>query len=438
MLKQFTNNIGLILSLSIIIFISSCKEPDDIGLIIQPTGDLLEANYIDTFTVVAYTVIDDSISTDEVFYNLLGAYFDPVFGYTNAAFYSQFRLPESNVNFGENPILDSAFLCLAYSGDYYGKNTTNQIKVRVLEVFENLYKDSTYYCYSQHQTDVNYIASQNVVPNIEDSVVVDGITYAPHLRVKLDPAWAQKFMDASATDLENNDNFLQFFKGLYVDAEPLGSPTKQGSILYFNMISSLSNITLYYHNSEDTEANYSLVVNGECARYNVFNHNGYTDAHTDLQQQLSGNMAGGKDNLFLQPMAGTKIKINFPHFENMDKFAINKAVLIIPVDEIFSDIDNYSPPNNLSLVKLDSEGNYQFVQDQAMSSATFGGAYDETNKRYVFLLSRYLQDLILGKEEDYGLYLMVSGSAINANRVVLNGTACENQFKIAVTYTVLD
>jgi len=436
MRKSFVIKRGLFFSLLMFLFLASCKEPSDFGLDTQPSSDLLETTYQDTFSLNAYTVRDDSIYTNEVYYNLMGSYIDPVFGASYAGFYTQILLPESNVDFGTNPILDSMFLCLDYVGYYYGLNTPSEIPVRVYEVLDDFNIDSVYYSYTDLQKTL--LVEKNITPNLEDSVLINNVSYAPHLRISLPISWGQKFLDESGnTTLENNENFLDFFKGLFVDATPIFIGKPSGSILQFNLISSLSNITLYYHNDTDT-TDYNFVINEDAARFNVFSHNAYVSSHSDLQDQLLGNTTSAEDILFLQAMAGTKIKIELPYIENVKKIAINKAELIIPVNQTVSDVDNYIPPQSLSLVSIDKDGEYQFLPDQLASSSTFGGVYDESKKEYRFLISRYIQDLILGKEENLGLYLLVSGNVINASRIAISGNNNDPGIRIAITYTQID
>ena len=199
----------------------------------------------------------------------------------------------------------------------------------------------------------------------------------------------------------------------------------------------MSNLSLYYHNDTDT-LSYSFVIENEAARFNVFDHNAYVESYYQLHDQLQENYASADESLFLQPMAGTKIKIVLPYLNQLSNIAVNKAELIFPIDQAVSNLDNYIPPQSLSLVKVDSEGQYLFLQDQIASPSSFGGAYNESKKEYRFIISRYIQDLITGKEENNTLYLLVSGSAINANRVVLNGINKNPGLKLAITYTRID
>ena len=78
---------------------------------------------------------------------------------------------------------------------------------------------------------------------------LDPLKYAAHLRIKLSPTWAQKFLNASGTiNLADNTDFLAFFKGLYVTAAPVSS---KGCMMYFNMLLSLSQMVFYYRHRRD-------------------------------------------------------------------------------------------------------------------------------------------------------------------------------------------
>ncbi|HIN39586.1 MAG TPA: DUF4270 family protein, partial [Flavobacteriales bacterium] len=79
---------------------AGCEKPGVIGLDVHPEADQFNVLFSDTSTLVAKTILEDSIRTDEPILNLLGAYTDPVFGYTAASFYTQFSMTTNNVGFG--------------------------------------------------------------------------------------------------------------------------------------------------------------------------------------------------------------------------------------------------------------------------------------------------------------------------------------------------
>ncbi|PIY03924.1 MAG: hypothetical protein COZ21_08005, partial [Bacteroidetes bacterium CG_4_10_14_3_um_filter_31_20] len=63
------------------IVLFSCKKDfSTLGLDLQPGSDKINGITVDTATLKAYTVFEDSLSTDERTVSLLGSYTDPVFG----------------------------------------------------------------------------------------------------------------------------------------------------------------------------------------------------------------------------------------------------------------------------------------------------------------------------------------------------------------------
>jgi hypothetical protein len=82
--------------------------------------------------------------------------------------------------------------------------------------------------------------------------------------------------------------------------------------------------------------------------------------------------------------------------------------------------------------------------DYYEGTSYFGGDYDSDNGEYFFRISRYAQNLLKSDTiGDYGLYLVVSGGSLMANRVQINGynpsspTALEKRLKLKMIYTKL-
>jgi hypothetical protein len=425
-------------------FLFSCEEPDIIGLEVQPSNDKLNVQFTDTNTLTTYSVREDSIRTDETQYNLLGTFIDPVFGQTYASIYTQFRLSSDNVDFGANPVLDSLILTLDYE-DFYGSilKYDGLQKIKIYELAQDIYKDSSYYSNKNKSYSTTELANLTFLPDFEDSITIDSERYAPHLRIKLDNSLGQIFLDASGTDvLSDNDqtHFLDFFKGLYITTEQVG--VSKGAILYFDLLSTLSKMTLYYKNDENDSLKYDFLINEHCARFNNFNHYDYYDADPVLKQQIiDTNITLGDSILYLQAMGGIKTKIMFPNMQIWDNYgiiAVNKAELIIKVNET-TDASLYEPPTKLSLVRINEQGENTFLLDQFEGEEYFGGSYNSARKEYRFVISRYIQDLINKTKTDYGLYLMISGSSVKANRAVLNGSKySSNNIRLLLTYTKLD
>jgi len=98
-------------------------------------------------------------------------------------------------------------------------------------------------------------------------------------------------------------------------------------------------------------------------------------------------------------------------------------------------VDN-TPIFGLAVVKIDSTGTPQFINDYYEGSTYFGGDYKESNKYYTFNLNRYMQSIVEGKEKQYGLDLVAKGASIYGNRLIFDGPESNNRkFRLKLTYT---
>jgi len=438
-LKNFRTKARLTLFLFLSIsFFTSCNKNEELGENIQPSDDRMGVSFIQSIPVTAYTVYEDSIKSDETTYNLLGSYCDPVFGQTNAGIYTQFKLTTTAVDFGDSPICDSVVLSMAYAGVYGDSAATMRINVN--EIADDFYYDNYYYSNDKLGTYKTNLANIDFVPNFTDSIQVGTTKYPAHFRIKLKKTLGQKFINASGTsDLNDNTNFLKFFKGLYISANTVSSG---GAILYLNLLSSLTKLSLYYHNVGDTASTtYNFIISDDCARFTAFDHKKFANATPVLKQQLAGDTVLGDSILFVQAMAGTKIKLKFPDVIGLNalgKIAINKAELVMKVDE--NSIGDYTPPEKLILSKINANGTVSFLADYAYGDAYYGGYYSSTTKEYRFNISKHIQDALLnGSFEDQGLYLVVSGAAVKSNRAVIKGNkSSQDNLRLEIIYTKID
>ncbi|MFN7013651.1 MAG: DUF4270 family protein, partial [Bacteroidia bacterium] len=151
----------------------------------------------------------------------------------------------------------------------------------------------------------------------------------------------------------------------------------------------------------------------------------------------------GKQKVYIQSMGGVKTKVYFPYFKNIaanGNVIINQAELVLSVNEDESVTNQYSPHNRLTLAAAREDGTNAIIIDQLESEIYFGGNYNTTTKEYRFNITRHMQRLINGQvTEDYGLFILPSGGAVNANRTVLHGSDKEHpkHIKLILTYTKL-
>lgn len=451
MKTQINRIIKPLILIFVTVFFFSCEEePDLIGLDLQPQSEKIGVAFFDTTKVIAYSLIDDSLRTDNYTLNLLGTYNDPVFGTTSASIFTQIRLSNNNVDFGNNPTLDSVILRLPYSGSYsYNDNNLKSVKqhIKVYEVSEKMHIDSIYYSDKVlNYDDVNELGSLIFTPAPKDSVSINGVKYPPLLQVKLNSYFGNKLLSAGTSNLIDNDKFTEFFKGLFIKTLPLSTTqTNKGAILYFNLNSTLAELKLYYKNQGDTtQKKYTFVINDKCSKFTYFNHYSYADASFDFKKQLGIGMPAdtseGSKKLYLQAMGGVKIFLKFPEVRNWVKgkrIVVNEAVLVIKNIDID---DNNTPPQLLSLLRKLSSGKTAFLPDYIDEGASFFGAtYNSSKREYRIRITRYIQYLLNTTDPDYGLVMLVDSRRTTANRLILRGTdrSFSDRLKLEIKYTLI-
>lgn len=427
----------------IALLIFSCtKEADIIGLNIQPPGDEMGLSVTDTIGLVSYSVREDSVNTSNLPTSLLGSLFDPVFGKTTASIYSEIRLSNVQLDFGAGAAIDSIVLSLKFKS-LWGDSSSMQT-FRVFEMTENIEVDSTYY--STHVVDYNEtteLGSISISPPT-DSIMVDTVKLAPHLRIPLNQVLADKLLDGSSEDFVSNDEFRKFLKGLYITADPVQESGK-GALITFEMYNSLTNLTVYYRNNDKDSLKYIFYITNDGARFNHFEHYDYADADPLFRQQvIDGDKTLGQDIIYLQPLGGVRTNLHIPSLVTLGNEIQSGERTMIAVNEakiVFSNFESdpfLDPPSRLLLAKItDEEGSTMFLDDQREGENYFGGYYNKSNMTYTFRLNRYVQDRLLNPgEEDFGLALLVPGASSVPQRVILNGSAAgSGEIKLVIKYT---
>ncbi|NQV02276.1 MAG: DUF4270 domain-containing protein, partial [Bacteroidia bacterium] len=401
------------ISLLIVFIVASCKkDPYELGLNLLPPSDTLYVDLFDTVTVQAFSVIEDSIRTDEMSSLVLGSIMDPVFGKTTASFYSQFLLSAEAIDFGVNPQLDSLVLALYYMTTSGDTNTLQQI--RVFEMSDDLIFDSSYY---SNQSVNNYgleLANITYMPRPHDSLIIYETPVAPHLRINLSNQTnylGNKILFAPDNVLSSTFEFINFMKGLYVEATPV---TSRGSMVNFAASDGLSKLILYFHNEEEDSLHFNMPIDAPAARFNTFNHHGYMDASPEFKQQvLYNDTTLGKNRLYLQSLGGVKIKIRLPYIKSLNDLgpiAINSAVLTFKNPETDT---TWAPPPQLAMYKVDTAGKLGVVLDELDGIDYFGGTYNKDDRAYWFRLTRHIQRLLINDTlENYDLYVFATNPLI--------------------------
>lgn len=436
--------VGLFLTVVAALFSSCNNDITNIGLGLNT--ELLGTDFTDTCTLTAYSFFEDTINTTGLSANLIGSVSDPVFGEMNATTYAQFDLTGSSVNFGENPIIDSVVLTIQLAA-FFG-DTTDAVAIRVYELDEALDTTTKYYNNStvaRKASTLNYL-DENYTIHPNTAIVVDTGAYSPHLRIRLKNSFGQYLLNNS-DHMYSNNSFKEFFKGLCITAESHTGQT--GYVMISNLTSSLSGITLHYHNGSKRSKNsakYSFPCNNSCVRFTNYAHNYNTSTDASfIQEVIAGDHSVGAQKLFFQAGSGVKTKVSFPYlrdaFKRYDnRVVINRAELVIK--DLNPDEKKLTHPAALTLQAIKKDGSgITFVPDDESytSAAYYGGYYDETNHEYRFRVTQYVQQLISDNSSQFSdeLYVVVKGSAVRANRLVAGGTGLDNdqRIRLELSYT---
>ncbi len=427
-----------VITCCLFVLLSSCGKNSLIGLSVLPSGDDVNGIFSDTFSLVTNTVRDDSVPTSSTLTNLAGTLFDPVFGKTYAAFFTQFILPTNEVNFGSPDTLyiDSVVLTLAYAGSYGYVNVPQAFNV--FRVTENMgpLPVAGYYSGKSFSVDPQSIGrKENFVPDFADSVDAFGFILPPHLRLRLSDRFGQDLLNQSGTaSFTNDSSFKNYLKGICVTPDTVATPYG-ASILSFDLLSLITGLHIYWHTPHLDSMSYIFPITSSEIRTSYFKHN-YNG--TVVQQHFQVTPAEGDSVVYVQGLAGVKTRIIIPALSSLKNVLINKAELIITEVNDPNKTDSvFVPPTQLVCVTLDTAGKDVAIPDNFVAFPSFGGGQNikvtlarHPYSQYTFSIADQLQKIIDGTSEDMGLFLIPYKRGELANRLSAGGNLRVDNLKM--------
>jgi len=408
-----------------------CTKPEtDIGLGLQPTSELLDVAVTDTVTVELATVREDSLETDKLSTGLIGRVFVPRFGWVNTSLATQLRLSATDADFGINPVADSMFLQLRYTGDFYGRLTPQAVSVQPLE--DSLSLDSTYHSNLSLSTSGAEWVVDGTAPFVfqpSEPTLVGNDTLAPQLRIPIRTEVAQSFLELDTTAFDGNASWFQELPGILIRHGGVG----QG-VVAFDINSGLSVMRMHYHNDNDTSS-YDFLISPLSARVNLFEHD-FVGELKGLDADNGLDELPGNERAYVLSASGCKTRLRFPHLNSFVDSAGNtptvlKAELVVPVEEAY--FDKPIPAQDQLFVLLEGiESGFVSSPDQN-APISVGGFFDASRRAFVFNLTSTVQELMKGGLDGRELYLVSSRAGISVSSVVLKGTAAETPTRLTLT-----
>jgi len=433
-----------LLTLLISLFVlGGCTNPSGIGLDVDP-GDEIEGD-LTTLTLEGTTIRDDSTRSASFGQTAFGWFNDPVIGKTVVDLALAIGRPSSVPRIRPDADIDSVILVLPYGMDEYFGDTLNPTFPLQVRQLKEAFVDGNYST-KQWEVEDEVIGSKTIgrfgYKRLTDSVrvtkYIDGkdsvIKDIPQLRIALSNEFFRELLSntVDSASLSTQEGFNNHVKGLYLSVDD-DAMTGIGGLVTFRGVANLTGIELTYRQPNGKEGDDAGIDTvraflpttvsdqsgyGSGASYPRLTSSIRRTYSADVQQQLD-NPENTFEKLYLQAPAGLRTRLRIPDISQLQgsNIAVNKAELVVYVDEAVEGNDWDIQAPRLTLYREDIAGQRQPVPDGDSRSnggsfvgdgrtfwdrytgdwRRFGGALDTQKRRYVFHLTSYIQDLLLGK-----------------------------------------
>lgn len=396
-----------VLAVVVFVFTACDDEFSTVG------GEIVEnpinANFQE-FEVNSYSKKVGAVQSNNLANQLLGVYNDPIYGQTEASILTQLLLPSGAPDFGDQAQLDSVVLKIPYFSTEGEINDLGNVPYTLDSIYGNgsfkfsIYESGYYlgdydpdsdfqnaqkYYSDQQETfeqhlkgeplyvDENFVPSSSSITTVEENEAgaMDTVVSPPAMRIKLPVDFFQQKIigKADSPELANNNNFRDYFRGLFLKAESNGD---EGNLILFDLKGSGADITLYYtHQVETTSGGTTETVAKQDSYSLKFGRNVVNTYQGEfpedvLQKIQSTGPDTGAERLYLKGGTGSMGVIELfstpGELEELrDKdWIINEASLTFYVDQ--SQMDGLNEPERVYLYDLN---NNSIIADYAFSQS---------------------------------------------------------------------
>lgn len=429
----------------------SCEQQQEIGVELEPDGELIQTVFSDTFTINTYVTQLDSVVTFGQNLLMAGGYQDPEFKTQyEAEAYARMSIGSlDTVDFvdrdGNKATYDSMFL-LMYLSYSYG-DTTQPQEFEVYRLQEGM-DDSVVY------------SSQDVLQTFGEPIgrarFPEDVDSLGMLRFKIsDDLGREFFAKGGQRELYDQESFKEYFKGIKIR-----STTPNAAVMGFDVAVIKSNVlqesrlSIYYHFIEEDEDTQELdTINrtfsfGFTNRFNFIRNDLTSHPYMAGLQPLANYDTREMEGLgYIQEGTGIVTRLEFPHLEafaQKGRFLINRAELVLePVVQTAA--EHTPPPSRLVAILADetgrpligSGGGPVFLADEQNPNGFFSLNYQAGGRIYVAeRLTSYLQRLIDGEEENHGIILRSENTGRSVSRLLFEDNGGQiAPLKLRVYYT---
>lgn len=467
-------------------FISCDKDYNTIGTNIIGNKDF--ATDSARFPVLAYTKKVKPVQTNGLSSNLLGVFNDPEYGPSTANIVSQMVPQSYNPTFGTQATVDSVVLTLPYYStlletDDDGNSTyqldslfgsdpiklslyQNTYYLRTLDPDSNFDEAQIYYSNANETINFNNFTGQLLYENGEflpdpSEIYITELNeeteendtlerLSPRLKTLLPNKdfWQELIINQEGSPvLSNQDNFVNYFRGVYFKTE---SVSNRGHQTLINLSNTDAAITLYYtyrnDNYDSSDEDSEEYLSSEYVL--KFNTTRLNTIESDTEY-ADGNTTDGDENLYIKGGEGSMGVIDLFYgqdddgdglsdvlneFQNKkDKWLINEAQLIIYEDpnkvytaddyHTYDRIYIYDVKNNMPLVDYadgydpssnTSDPYNSKIYHLGQRTESVGGAH-----QYKIRLTEHIKNILLKDSTNTKLGVVLSTNVNNVSNARL-------------------
>ena len=456
----------VLLATALLLLLGSCTDPITVGSDLLG-DDRAEVGEVTDLPFTTRVIRDDSsltvqntAATTSSGYSF-GQLEDMTFGLTRHSLYLTARPPVGATQLTAVPqfarnasvLIDSAVLILPIDTlkPFYGPG--REFPVRVLELADVVSGTGSYYSDIELATRGGDLSAQpaftaTATPTlVRDTAVTSGEQLLPHVRVRLNDAFVDKFDDLGTEAFSTDSVFRLNFPGILV--EPAGNsdglvyvlPTTQQSGVAFQ------GLNIYYRDTSGVQMTYRIGFRQVLPNYSY-------DYSGSLVETLLETDTTQEDLIAVAGEGSITTEITLTDLASLAGRVINRAELILPVAQVAGvSYDDYPLPDRVELFYRTGDGTLnpitdrlELIRSQARPDAVnflIGGQLEEEDglRLYSPAFSVHLQRMVEG-EVPPRIFLRVTPLLNNeprAARALLNGPADPvRPARIRVTFTNID
>ncbi|MCG1035499.1 DUF4270 family protein [Polaribacter sargassicola] len=429
-----------------IIFMAACATDDttyEVG------NDFVESEIqvrvIDTFSIKTGTFKLDSIITSSTNRILLGNVVNDKIGTLTASSFLQ--VSSNSFSIDNEAVYDSIVMVLNYDSYYFG-DTLKQQTYKVHRVLETVEPEegTSFYNTSVLSYDDEPLGAVSFTPRPNRET--DSVS------IRINDALGKEIFDKIVdNDINNSDDFLQFFKGLAI----IPDTTEGNHILGFNVsttesASGNSNLRLYYtvKDDDDDENNdyyKDFVIVTDAKQFNKINLDSSTSLLGNFEDQEEIKLSESTEDLiFTQAGSAVCARIEIPAIKKLLEFAENGTTLSAELTfaPLKGSYDDDNPlPETMSVFVVDHKNRIikQLTDvDGVVSSAILNKDDDDDelqqNTFYTIDVSGFVEEILFTEVNlNYALMIQYDDYTSTANNLIINNDlSSDDRVKLSVKY----